>query len=120
MLEARQIADALGLPVELVLYLIKARLGHAKARPGSGAASYAEYVRIPKAAELTGYTVKAIEQKIDSGVWAYGSLWTYTPLGERVIIMKGYHAWVESGRASPPVKRKTQSRKEARTPPTLR
>jgi hypothetical protein len=71
--------------------------------------NYADYVRIPKAAELTGYTVKAIEHKIDSGVWAYGEVWKLTPLGERVIIMRGYHKWVEMGRASPPVKRRSKS-----------
>ncbi len=71
--------------------------------------SYAEYVRIPKAAELTGYTAKAIEHKIDSGVWAYGEVWTYAPDGHRVVIMGGYRKWVEMGRASPPVKRRSKS-----------
>lgn len=106
MLDAEQIAEVLGLPVELVMHLIKARASKLKLRADPVPSAYAEYVRIVKAAELTGYTVRAINAKIDDGVWAYGDVWTFTPLGERVIIMKGYNRWVESGRATPPVRRR--------------
>lgn len=71
--------------------------------------NYAPYVRIKLAAELTGYTVKAIEQKIDSGVWAFGEVWKHAPDGSRVIIMEGYRKWVEMGSARPPVRRANKS-----------
>lgn len=106
MLDTKQIAEVLGLPVELVAHLINARAEPVKLKADPVPSAYAEYVRIPKAAELTGYTVKAINAKIDTGVWAYGDVWTFTPIGERVIIMKGYNRWVESGRATPPVRRR--------------
>lgn len=34
--------------------------------------------------ELTGYTVKAVNNKIDSGVWRYGKLWTKGPDNRRL------------------------------------
>lgn len=71
--------------------------------------NYAPYVTIDKAAELTGYTERAINTKIDSGVWPFGELWRYGPDGRRLIIMEGYRKWVEEGRASPPVKRRSKS-----------
>jgi hypothetical protein len=112
MLDAKQIGEVLGLPVELVAQLIKDRAKSSPTRlvPETTRVAYAEYVRIAKAAELTGYTERAINAKIDGGVWAYGDVWMFTPLGERVIIMKGYHRWVESGRAAPPVKRRASSK----------
>lgn len=70
---------------------------------------YARYVLIDKAAELTGYTERAINTKIDSGVWKFGELWTYAPDGRRVVIMEGYHKWVETGQALPPARRRSKS-----------
>lgn len=110
MLDIKQIAEVLGLPVELVAHLIKVGAGPMRLKPDPTPSAYAEYVRIPKAAELTGYTDRAINAKIDTGVWAYGEVWTYTPQGERVVIMKGYNRWVESGRAAAPVKRKSAAK----------
>lgn len=71
--------------------------------------NYAPYVTIDKAAELTGYTVRAINTKIDSGVWKFGELWKYGPDGRRLIIMGGYERWAATGQASPPVKRRSKS-----------
>lgn len=71
--------------------------------------NYAPYVRIKLAAELTGYTEKAINRKIDSGAWPYGKLWTYAPDGSRMVIMEGYSKWVEMGNARPPVRRASKS-----------
>lgn len=73
------------------------------------AEAYAPYVRIELASKLTGYSEKAIHCKIDSGVWAFGELWTYSPDGSRMVIMEGYRKWVEMGRASPPVRRRSKS-----------
>jgi hypothetical protein len=55
----------------------------------------ARYVRIVLAQALTGYTVKAIERKIERGDWVEGKLWRRAPDGRIVIDMTGYHQWVE-------------------------
>lgn len=56
------------------------------------------YVLIPKAAELTGYTRRAIEDKIAKGVWVEGREWIKAPDGHRLISIKGYQSWVEGER----------------------
>jgi hypothetical protein len=58
----------------------------------------APYVVIEKAAEMTGYTRRAIEEKIAKGVWLEGREWVKAPDGRRLISMKGYVQWVEQGR----------------------
>lgn len=70
---------------------------------------HAKYVLLPLAEKLTGYTVKAMEQKIDSGVWLEGEVWMRSPDGRRHIIMEGYHRWVEAGRGLCPAKRRSKS-----------
>lgn len=55
----------------------------------------APYVLIPKAAELTGYTARAIELKIARGIWVEGEVWRKAPDGHRVISLEGYRRWVE-------------------------
>ena len=52
------------------------------------------FVRIRKAAELTGYTEKAINRKIDDGIWLEGALWHKAPDGSRIIDMEAYEKWV--------------------------
>ena len=59
----------------------------------------ATHVTIRKAAEVTGYSERAIEEKIAKGVWLKGREWTHAPDGRRLIIMKGYQQWVEQGKA---------------------
>ncbi len=58
----------------------------------------APYVTIEKAAEITGYTKRAIEAKIARGVWLEGSVWVHAPDGRRLVSLKGYQQWVEQGR----------------------
>ena len=70
---------------------------------------HAKYVLIEKAAQLTGYSVKAIEHKIDAGVLPEGLVWMKAPDGRRHIIIEGYHRWVEMGRALPREKRQSKS-----------
>lgn len=54
----------------------------------------ARYVRIPLAATLTGLTEKAIEKKIEDGIWLEGH--EYKRKGREIYIdMKGYEKWVE-------------------------
>jgi len=60
----------------------------------------APYVVIEKAAELTGYTRRAIEEKIARGVWLEGQVWVHAPDGRRLISMRGYAQWVEQGNAA--------------------
>lgn len=59
----------------------------------------APYVVIEKAAEITGYTRRAIEEKIARGVWLEGREWVKAPDGRRLISLKGFQQWVERGRA---------------------
>ena len=59
-----------------------------------------DYVLIPKAAELTGYSKRAIETKIERGVWVEGREWVKAPDGRRMVNMKGVMRWVESAAAS--------------------
>ena len=39
------------------------------------------YIRIPKFEQLTGYTVKAVERKIETGVWTEGREYRHAPDG---------------------------------------
>jgi len=59
----------------------------------------APYVVIEKAAQITGYSKRAIEAKIERGVWLEGTVWVHAPDGRRLISLKGYEQWVEQGKA---------------------
>jgi hypothetical protein len=59
----------------------------------------APYVVIEKAAQITGYSKRAIEAKIERGVWLEGKVWVHAPDGRRLISLKGYEQWVEQGKA---------------------
>lgn len=71
----------------------------------------APYVVIEKAAEITGYTRRAIEEKIARGVWLEGQVWVHAPDGRRLISLKGYAQWVEQGnKGSTSASRRSASR----------
>lgn len=53
------------------------------------------YALIRRVAELTGYSEKAINEKIDSGVWIEGVHWRKSPDGKRQINLEEYEKWVE-------------------------
>ncbi|GAA4649662.1 hypothetical protein GCM10023116_19400 [Kistimonas scapharcae] len=53
------------------------------------------FVRIRKFAELTGYSEKAVERKIDSGKWPMGKIWIKAPDGRRLINLEEYEKWVQ-------------------------
>lgn len=55
----------------------------------------ARYVLLPLAHLLTGYTVKAIQRKIERGDWPEGKVWRHAPEGHIVVDMMGYEKWVE-------------------------
>jgi hypothetical protein len=58
--------------------------------------SPARYVLLPLAQMLTGYSVKAMQRKIERGDWREGKVWKHAPDGHIVIDMVGYHKWVEN------------------------
>jgi hypothetical protein len=58
----------------------------------------ADYVTIPVAAAMTGYSAKAIRRKIEAGVWLEGREFRRAPDGHVLISVKGYESWVERGR----------------------
>jgi hypothetical protein len=53
------------------------------------------YVKPLKLAELTGYSVKAVERKIETGVWREGHEYRKAPDGKRLLDLDGYEKWVE-------------------------
>lgn len=53
------------------------------------------YVKPLKFAELTGYSVKAVERKIETGVWREGHEYRKAPDGKRLLDLDGYEKWVE-------------------------
>ena len=56
----------------------------------------ARYVLLSLAALVTGYSVKAMERKIERGDWVEGKVWRRAPDGRILIDLLGYQKWVES------------------------
>lgn len=56
----------------------------------------ARYVLLPLANVITGYSVKAMERKIERGDWHEGKVWRRAPDGRILIDIVGYQKWVES------------------------
>lgn len=52
------------------------------------------YVLIRRAAELTGYSVPAIESKIGKGQWVEGQHYVKAPDGRIFIDLVGLEAWI--------------------------
>lgn len=53
------------------------------------------YVRIPRFCELTGYTEKAVQEKIRVGAWAEGVQYRRAPDGHILVDLQGYEKWAE-------------------------
>lgn len=53
------------------------------------------YVLLNIAAQMTGYTVKAMQRKIERGDWIEGKVWIRAPDGRILIDMLGFQRWVE-------------------------
>lgn len=66
-------------------------------RAGLGVVTW-RYVTVDEASRCTGYTIAAINQKIDKGIWRQGHEWVQAPDGRRLIDRDGYEAWVRLGR----------------------
>jgi len=58
-----------------------------------------KYRLLSRHSELTGYSVKALERKIESGHWMYGKEYIKSPDGRIQVIVDGYNSWVESERS---------------------
>ena len=56
----------------------------------------ARYVLLPLAELMTGYTVKAMERKIERGDWQEGKVWRRAPDGRILIDVQGFQRWVEN------------------------
>ena len=56
----------------------------------------ARYVLLPLANAVTGYSVKAMERKIERGDWREGKVWRRAPDGHILIDIHGYQRWVEN------------------------
>ena len=60
--------------------------------------STSRYVLLPLANLLTGYSVKAMERKIERGDWEEGKVWKRAPDGRILIDVLGYQRWVEGSK----------------------
>jgi hypothetical protein len=58
----------------------------------------ARYVLLPLANLLTGYSVKAMERKIERGDWQEGKVCKGAPDGRIVIDVLGYQRWIEGAK----------------------
>jgi hypothetical protein len=54
-----------------------------------------KWVTIKKAAELSGYSEKAIQRKRECGVWLEGDIWIKAPDGHILISSEGIERWAE-------------------------
>jgi hypothetical protein len=68
---------------------------HGAASQNAVVVASARYVRLPLAHLLTGYTVKAIQRKIERGDWPEVKVWRHAPDGHLMVDMMGYGRWVE-------------------------
>ena len=56
----------------------------------------ARYVLLTLANAVTGYSVKAMERKIERGDWQEDKVWKRAPDGRICIDLVGYEKWVEN------------------------
>lgn len=52
------------------------------------------FVTVKKFAEQSGYSINAINCKIDKGIWLEGKEWIKAPDGRRLIDLKEFEKWV--------------------------
>lgn len=58
----------------------------------------ARYVTLDLAPAVTGYTRKAMERKIEDGVWLEGCEYVLAPDGRRLVDLDGYARWARGER----------------------
>jgi hypothetical protein len=71
-----------------------------RASEAPSAVGTARYVLLPLANLLTGYSIKAMERKIERGDWEEGKVWRRAPDGRILVDVLGYQRWVEGPRAT--------------------
>lgn len=59
------------------------------------------YVRLPVFEREVGYTVKAVEKKVETGAWTEGREYHRAPDGHILVDMEGFSKWVNP-KHSPP------------------
>ena len=79
-----------------LLFAATARESSIEARHCGVLVAPARHVLLPVANAITGYSVKAMERKIERGDWPEGKLWKRAPDGHILIDMMGFQRWVES------------------------
>jgi hypothetical protein len=57
------------------------------------------YILLAKFCDDVGYTIKAIERKIESGVWREGFQYRRSPDGRIQVDLENYERWVEGQQA---------------------
>jgi predicted HNH restriction endonuclease len=69
--------------------------------------SYVRFVKISRAAELTGYSEDAIRTKIRDGIWPEDLVWKWGPDSVQLVDLEGYDRWAQMrGKASQRGRRK--------------
>jgi hypothetical protein len=53
------------------------------------------YVLLHVATGITGYSVKAMQRKIERGDWVEGKVWLKAPDGRILVSIEGFEKWVE-------------------------
>jgi hypothetical protein len=76
----------------------------------------ARYVLLPLANLLTGYSVKAMERKIERGDWQEGKVWRRAPDGRILIDIVGYQRWIDGHVATVNLNSKGIERQKSRLP----
>jgi hypothetical protein len=89
-------------------------IGRPRATEAPIVVATARYVLLPVANLLTGYSVKAMERKIERGDWQEGKVWKRAPDGRIVIDVLGYQRWIEGPKAA--VQRENVERPKAELP----
>ena len=56
--------------------------------------AHLEWMLIPLFCNLTGYTAKAVQRKIEDGKWIEGSIYRRAPDGHITINLQAYYRWV--------------------------
>ena len=64
-------------------------------------AGFMKWVTTKKAAELSGYSEKAIERKRQEGVWLEGIIWIKAPDGRILISPDAIDEWAEGRMRAP-------------------
>ena len=54
------------------------------------------YVTIKKFSDLSGYTAKAVQRKIQDGKWRQDQMWRRAPDGRILIDLEEFEKWAES------------------------